>query len=151
MSRIVTIGDAFSQELCFTRSQIQQFAEASGDRDPLHRDASAARDHRFDDVLVPAGLLSARLLAALSSHFTAFARPLHQALHIEFQRPAQAGETLLMACRVSDAFWKDGLGGDLVTLTGTVHNARELQVAQASIHLLVMPKSGNISAAAGLP
>ncbi|SDV48390.1 MaoC family dehydratase [Chitinasiproducens palmae] len=151
MSRIVTIGDTFSHELRFTADQIQRFAELTGDSLPLHRDPSYARDHRFPGLVVSAAHLSAHLLSAIGNHFNAFAHSLNTQLDIRFERAILANDTLVLDWRVTDAFWKDKPGGDVTTLALAVHNQRELSVASGTATLLVMPKSADLSSAAGAP
>lgn len=141
MSRIVTIGDSFSNSASFTAEQVSDFAKACGDANPLHHDLSYARDSGHAALVVSAAQLSSQALAFISRHFSSFAQPQLLEFNLRFVKPALAGDTLNSTWTVVDAFWKDELGGDVATLEGSIINNRELVVAEGTARTLVRPRT----------
>ncbi|MDB5405450.1 MAG: hypothetical protein JWL84_362 [Rhodospirillales bacterium] len=101
-----------------TREMLAQYAEASGDLNPLHLDPAFARKAGFEDVIAH-GMLSMALLGRLlSEHFPAERLCNFNA---RFVGTVPVGETLL--CRASLEATELGsavLALEAVTSTGTV-------------------------------
>jgi 3-hydroxybutyryl-CoA dehydratase len=61
----LAVGMAEQATLRFTRAELLQFAELSGDRNPLHLDPVFPRERGFSREIVYAGLIFARLSGLL--------------------------------------------------------------------------------------
>jgi NAD(P)-dependent dehydrogenase (short-subunit alcohol dehydrogenase family)/acyl dehydratase len=89
--------DGLSREICFDRAEIDRFALASGDCNPLHVDASFARRTPFGGCVVHGALVAVGLLGVLPEPERAAAR----ALRIRFAGPVLPGDTHVAVARPS--------------------------------------------------
>jgi len=151
MSRIVTIGDSFSKVLRLAPQDIRLFAEHIDDMNPLHHDEEQARRAGFSGLVASASHASAYFVAAITSHFTAFAQPLLVECNVQVKKAAVAGDSLTMTWTVVDAFWKNTANGDLTTLEGVIINQREQVIVTASAKVLVKPKAAELAGSEGSP
>jgi acyl dehydratase len=151
MSRIVTIGDTFSKVLRLAPQDIRLFAEHIDDLNPLHHDEEHARRAGFAGLIASGSHPTAYFLATATTHFSAFAQPLTLEFNVQVKKPAVAGDQLTMTWTVVDAFWKNGLNGDLTTLEGVIINQREQVILSATAKVLVKPKSSDLTSGEGSP
>ncbi len=151
MSRIVTIGDTFSKVLRLAPQDIRLFAEHIDDMNPLHHDEEQARRAGFAGLIASGSQPSAYFMAAIATHFSAFAQPLLLEFGVQVKKAAVAGDTLTMTWTVVDAFWKNALNGDLTTLEGVIINQREQVTLSATAKVLVKPKSSDLTTGEGSP
>lgn len=151
MSRIVTIGDSFSKVQRLAPQDIRLFAEHIDDMNPLHHDEEQARRAGFAGLLASGSQPTAYFLAAIASHFSAFAQPLLLEFNVQLKKAAVAGDLLTMTWTVVDAFWKNALNGDLTSLEGVIINQREQITLTAAAKVLVKPKSSDMASGDGTP
>ena len=78
---------------------IRLFTEISGDRNPLHYDAAAARASRFGEIVVQGGVTSAILNAVVAEDLPG---PGTVFLHVDwsFKAPVRPGDTITGAVEV---------------------------------------------------
>ncbi|MCE4057075.1 MaoC family dehydratase [Pseudomonas sp. Au-Pse12] len=82
-------GDRFSLSRCFTREDIQRFAEVSRDYNPVHFDAAFAQSRGFRQP-VSHGLLTASLVTEVGGQIGWLA----SAMSFQFRRPVYPGDTV---------------------------------------------------------
>lgn len=98
-----------------TAEDIQSFAEAMGDLNPLYTDADAARAAGYPDVIAPPmfcmRMRGGRLLpeVPLPPGFMS----LHAGQEIEFHDEIMAGQTYTITSRVADVYEKTGRSGPM--------------------------------------
>jgi acyl dehydratase len=101
---------------CLDAAWIRAYADASGDRNPIHLDAAAARAHGLDGV-VAHGMLSLALIARRAEEWAAADGLRLETLQARFVAPVAAGETVRVRGRRDDpagaeaTFWLEGPGG----------------------------------------
>ena len=104
-----------------TAEDIQSFAEAMGDLNPLYTDVAAARAAGYPDVIAPPmfcmRMRGGRLLpeVPLPSGFMS----LHAGQEIEFHDEIIAGQTYTITSRVADVYEKTGRSGPWRSLFGS--------------------------------
>ena len=78
---------------------IRRFTDLSGDRNPLHYDAAAARASRFGEIIVQGGVTSAILNAVVAEDLPG---PGTVFLHVDwsFKAPARPGDVITGAVEV---------------------------------------------------
>jgi len=93
-------GDVFEEEVVFTGVQVQQFAEFTGDFNPIHVDEEFAKKTKYGRVIVH-GLLAA--LAFSKILVTKFPGPGTIVIHkdITFIRPVFINETYKLIFKVA--------------------------------------------------
>lgn len=65
----VRIGKVFGQKGCFSFDDVQSYAHLTGDSNPIHVSASAAREAGFDACVVPGMLCGSLFPAIIGSRF----------------------------------------------------------------------------------
>jgi meromycolic acid (3R)-3-hydroxyacyl-[acyl-carrier protein] dehydratase HadB len=81
-----------------TREAVRAYAEASGDRNPLHLDDDAARAARFDGVIAHGMFTMGHLASAIAGWIgeEAFV----SRIKVQFRSPVSIGETIVARGRV---------------------------------------------------
>ena len=84
-----------------TREDVRAYAEASGDRNPLHLDEAAARAAGFDGVIAHGMFTMGHLASAVTAWAGggAFVRR----MRVQFRAPVAMGETIVARGRVRSA------------------------------------------------
>lgn len=94
------VGDRGSFTKTITEADVVHFADASGDRNPLHLDEEYASHTRFGrrvaHGILSAGLISAALSSELPGLGTIFVE-----LHVRFLKPVYIGDTVTARLTVS--------------------------------------------------
>ena len=110
-----------------TAEDIQSFAEAMGDLNPLYTDVAVARAAGYPDVIAPPmfcmRMRGGRLLpeVSLPSGFMS----LHAGQEIEFHDEIIAGQTYTITARVADVYEKTGRSGpmEIIVRESTITDA----------------------------
>ena len=138
--RIVTIGETFSSTLALSVESVKQFASLVNDNNPLHHDESYAAQSRFGGLIASGTQPSAHFMALLASHYSTYAQPLGLDFDIKMKKAVRATDTLTLSWRVTNAYWKASLNGDLTHLEGSVVNQDGETMLLGSSTILVMAK-----------
>jgi len=103
----VTIGDELSTLVlpALTRETLLVYAEASGDRNPIHTDVDYARAAGMDDV-VAHGMLSMAWLGRLVTNWAP--QPQLRELNVRFSALTRVGERIACTGRVAEKLERDG-------------------------------------------
>jgi len=100
-------GEVYSKSLVFTKEQVTAFAEASGDRNPIHLDDDAARKAGFSGRISHGVLAAAELSRILGTEVpgpgTIFGR-----LDMAFLRPVIAGTQYQLTLRIQGGLKSSG-------------------------------------------
>lgn len=97
--RSVAVGDALAPlSRRVTQAEIDAYAEASGDHNPIHLDADFARAVGLPGTIAH-GLLEMGILAEAISRWAGGSRQL-RSLEVRFSKPLQAGETITCTGKV---------------------------------------------------
>lgn len=147
--RVVTIGETFSATLVLSAESIKSFATEVNDLNPLHHDDAYAAQSRFGGLIASGTQPTAHFMAMLATHFSQYAQPLGLEFDMKLKKAAHANDTLTMTWRVTDAWWKPSLNGDLVQLGGEVRNQRGELAVVGRATILVMPRDFAASTPSG--
>jgi acyl dehydratase len=92
-NRMPAVGQVAERSRRVTAQDIGLFTEISGDRNPLHYDAAAARASRFGEIVVQGGVTSAILNAVVAEDLpgpgTVFLE-----VHWRFKAPVRPGDSI---------------------------------------------------------
>src|SRR3972149_8808312 len=100
----VKVGDRAEFEKTVTAEDVQRFADATGDSNPLHRDPEYAARTRFGQCIAH-GMLSAGFIsAALGTKLAPECCVVYLSQSLRFLRPVKIGETVRAVA--------EGKGGD---------------------------------------
>lgn len=129
------VGDRSVFSKTLTDTDVQRFAEASGDTNALHLSQEFAEKTRFGRRIVHGTLVSGTISAALA------ALPgltIYLSQNIEFRGPVDIGERVTASCEIID-----DLGNDTYELTTTVETPDEIVVdGTATVLIDPLPNVG---------
>ena len=95
-------GDVAEMSRLVTAADIESFTAMSGDRNPLHYDAQAAKSSRFGEIVVQGGITSAILNAVVAEKLpgpgTVFLN-----VNWDFKAPVRPGDTITGRVEVTSA------------------------------------------------
>lgn len=125
----IAVGDSVSYEKRLSKSDVEGFADVTGDTNALHLNESFARRTRFSGRIVH-GTLVAGLISAALAAFPGLTIYIEQDL--SFRRPARIGASLTAKCAVAEA-----LDDDMFRLVTTVTNEDEQIVIDGTATVLI--------------
>jgi acyl dehydratase len=96
----ISIGLKAEFTASFSSVMIQQYAEISGDHNPLHIDPNYARAQGYDDCVV-FGMMTSSLYSQLVGMYLPGKFALLQGMNVDFHGPCYAGDKLLITGEVS--------------------------------------------------
>ncbi|WP_411715530.1 MaoC family dehydratase [Natronomonas sp.] len=124
----VGIGDSVRFTKTLTEADVERFAAASGDTNPLHLDDEWAEDTRFNGRIVH-GILASGLISAALARFPGGIVYLSQDL--EFRAPVRLGDRVTGTAEVVE-----DLGGGRFRLRTTVETDEELVIDGEAVVLI---------------
>lgn len=139
-TRLVRSDESVSRQMRLTRDEIAQFAQLTGDTNPLHSDAAIAARARFGEIIASGQHTSALLMGLLASHFSRSDAEVRREMlclnaNFSFKHPVFADQELTLRWRVTQLEWKERLSGWLAQLEGSmgVPRTEPAVVARATI------------------
>ncbi len=87
------IGDTFSVSKKITDQLIRQFADVSGDYNPIHLEEDFAKDTRFGKRIAH-GMLTASFISTLLGHGLSVRKIVYLGQTLKFKHPAFIGDTV---------------------------------------------------------
>ncbi|QIO25144.1 MaoC family dehydratase (plasmid) [Haloarcula sp. JP-L23] len=93
----LSVGDCIEFAKTISEADVQQFAAASGDTNPLHLDDGVAEKTRFGGRIVHGTLVSGLISAALAR---LPGLPIYFSQDLEFHNPARVGDRVTATCEI---------------------------------------------------
>lgn len=124
----LTVGDTVRFTKSLSEEDVERFAAASGDTNPIHLDDEWAEETRFNGRIVH-GVLAAGLISAALARLPGGVVYLSQDL--EFRAPVRLGDRIAAAVEVVE-----DLGGDRYRLRTTVEKDDELVIDGEAVVLI---------------
>ena len=112
--------ERFSTEVTLTHAVVSDFANASGDSNPIHHDPEFAATTRFGRLTASGPHMTALLLALTASHFSKKGAMLGLEFWVRFRRPIYADETVRLEWLVVKVTSNRKLRGEIVELRGRI-------------------------------
>lgn len=95
----VRLGASYAIETTLTDEIIDDFAEVSGDHNPVHVDKELAPNNRFGGRIGHGMWLASLISAVLGSHFPG-AGTIYLGQNLQFRHPVRPGDTVTTSVRV---------------------------------------------------
>ena len=114
------IGKVFAKEITLTEAEIKQFATLCDDQNPLHHDAAYAANTRFGQIIASGPHYSSLFVAMTATHFFKTRSGVGLEFNLKFLRSVYANVALSMTWTVTKIEHNVSLGGDIVSLTGSI-------------------------------
>ena len=97
----LSAGDVFEKEISFSQSEVEKFAEVSGDHNPIHLDREYARKAGFDNTIVHGMLTASAFSRVLGTEFPGEGT-IYLKQTLGFRAPVYPDEPLRVTVTVED-------------------------------------------------
>jgi acyl dehydratase len=134
------LRERFSSEVALTPAAVAAFANAAGDDNPIHHDATHAAATRFGRPTASGPHTTALLLALTASHYSKKCAMLGLEFWVRFKRPIYADETIRLEWLVVKVTPNEKLKGDIVELRGRIQGQDGRTALGAKGRILVTDK-----------
>lgn len=134
-------GDAFtSLKRIITQEDINMFALAGGDKNPLHLDPEYAAQRRPFRGIIAHGELSAAIITALGAELLGYEN-IHSHIKTEttFVRPLKPGDSVFALMRVDKILKERARSGD-IRFFATLKNQKFENVAEGTRELIILKR-----------
>ncbi len=95
------VGQEIREEKIFTAYDVEQFAQISGDKNPIHLDRKYAKKSRFGDVIVH-GILVSGLISKMIGMDLPGEGSIYLEQNLQFRKPVYVGEKVLAIVKIID-------------------------------------------------
>lgn len=133
----VAVGEKFSETIRMTPQDVQSFAKAANDRNPIHYDEKVAAQSRYKRLIASGTQVAARLMALTANYFTESHAAVGLDFSLRFHKAVFADETIVLEWQVTEVTDAPTLGGELVHVKGRVLNEAGEVAVTATGRLLV--------------
>jgi acyl dehydratase len=130
--------EIFTAARTITESDLVQFANLTGDTNPMHTDAESSKSNIFGEriahgllglsytmgLLWPLGFMEGTVMAFMG-------------LEAKFKAPIKIGDTIHAMAKVKQKKEMKAMGGGIVVLESRLYNQRDEVVQQADMTLLI--------------
>ncbi|HEX2361533.1 MAG TPA: MaoC family dehydratase N-terminal domain-containing protein [Jiangellaceae bacterium] len=127
-----------------SREKIREFADALGDRSPLYRDATAAAERGYLDVIAPLTFAMLPVLRGFDQLVeelgVTYAQVIHVSQRFVHARPIRAGDQLLTTTTLESV--RSAAGNDLLGVRCEIAAESGEPVCTATATLLIRPAGG---------
>lgn len=141
----IRVGETVSTKVHFSLADIAAFATACHDRNPLHRDESAASNSRFGAVIASCSHAPSMLMGLSASYFSRSDDGIKREMvglnyNFAFKAPVYADEDIELTWRVVTVDWHTKLQGYLAQIEGLASTVRsgESLIARGTILVKVL-------------
>ncbi|MBC5806656.1 MAG: dehydratase [Candidatus Eremiobacter antarcticus] len=133
----VTRGESISRHHRYDAADISDFAHRAGDRNPVHHDVGAGASSRFGKRIASAEHTMALMIGVAASWLAERGTAIGLGCSFRFTAAVREGDTLELKWVVSDAFFKESLGGMIVVFDGSATNQDGLVAMKGSLQMLL--------------
>lgn len=131
----IAVGETVRFAFVVTAEDQQAFARLSGDTNPMHLDADAARARGFDAPVVYGGLIVAKISRVVGMHWPG-SRGIWADLEIRFRKPLLVGEEAALVATIDQV----SPASNSVTIDLAITSAKG-NIARAKVLAVLFPRS----------
>lgn len=121
---MLKIGDTFSEEFTLTEKQVQEFADVSGDHNPLHLDKAYAANTPFKKPIAH-GILSAAIISKILGTQFPGEGTLYLSQTLDFKRPVFPDQAYVVKCEIIELVE----GKNIATIATKIFDATTNKIA----------------------
>ncbi len=136
---LIRQGEEFHTQLRYTRGQIVQFAQLTGDTNPLHHDRQAAERASFGEIIASGQQTASHMMGLVATHFSRNDDGVPREMlclnfNFAFQAPVFAEQDIRIDWRVSEVARSTKRGGLIGHIEGTASvGGRPCVVARGTV------------------
>ena len=101
MTRMIEVGDTYSKTFCYSQSDVEAFAKATGDHNPVHLDAEYAANTVYKKPIIH-GMLGASAFSTIFGNEFPGEGTIFLSHSFQFRRPMYVGVNYEATCEVTD-------------------------------------------------
>lgn len=121
---LIREGEQFHAHVRYTRGQIAQFAQLTGDTNPLHHDRQAAERASFGEIIASGQQTASQMMGLVASHFSRSDDGVPREMlclnfNFAFKAPVFAEQDIRIAWRVTEVERSTKRGGFIGHVDGT--------------------------------
>ena len=131
----IVVGQSASLERTVTQAVINSFADASGDRNPVHVDPAFAAGTMFKGTIAH-GMLSAAYISAVLGTELPGPGAIYMAQSLKFRAPVRPGDKVVTTCTV-----KEVIPEKKRVVLDTVCKVGDTVVLEGEATMMVQPKA----------
>lgn len=133
----VARGDTVSRHHRYDAADIADFAKRAGDHNPVHRDVDFSSRSRFGKRIAAAEHTISLMLGLAASWLAERGTAIGLGCSFRFTAAVREGDTLELAWRVTDTYYKESLHGVIVCFEGTATNQDSLVAMRGNLEMLL--------------
>lgn len=137
LAQRVRPGETFASSHIFDAQDIIEFAERTGDTNPVHFDPGAGAASRFGKRIATGQHIVSLMLGAAASWLAQRATSFGLGCSFRFTAAVMEGDNVDLRWRVTDTAYKESLAGMIVVFEGTATNAQGRVCARGSLEMLL--------------
>jgi acyl dehydratase len=135
--RAVQPGDSFSDSVTFDARSIAEFAERTGDRNPVHTDPQAGASSRFGRRIASGQHVVSLMLGLAATWMAQRGTSFGLGCSFRFTAAVREGDEIEMRWIVTETAYKESLRGMIVVLEGNAANAAGLVCCRGRLEMLL--------------
>jgi len=133
----VARGDTITRHHRYDGADIADFAHRAGDHNPVHLDEGAGARSRFGKRIATAEHTISLMLGLAASWLAQRGTAIGLGCSFRFTAAVREGDTLELAWRVTDTYFKQSLKGVIVCFEGTATNGDGFVAMRANLEMLL--------------
>jgi acyl dehydratase len=137
LAQRVMRGDSVSRHHRYDAADIADFAHRAGDHNPVHQDAAFSARSRFGKKIAAAEQTTSLMIGLAASWLAERGTAIGLGCSFRFTAAVREGDTLELAWRVTDTYFKDSLSGLIVCFEGTATNQDSLVAMRGNLEMLL--------------
>jgi acyl dehydratase len=130
-------GDSFSQDIAFDARSIAEFAERTGDRNPVHADPQAGASSRFGKRIASGQHVISLMLGLAATWMAQRGTSFGLGCSFRFTAAVREGDDVTLRWTVTETVAKESLRGMIVVLEGSATNAADLVCCRGRLEMLL--------------
>ena len=135
-----SVGDVILRQVTFSLDEVARFAADVGDPNPLHHDPAYAEASRFGGIIVSGPQVLGHFFSAITHHYCQRAGMVGLGCEFRLLGATYPDRMLDMRWEVVAVEPNEKLGGDIVTLDGSVADSDGRVSITATFKALVVEK-----------
>ena len=135
--RTVKPGDSFSNDITFDARSIAEFAQRTGDHNPVHTDAQAGASSRFGKRIASGQHVISLMLGLAATWMAQRGTSFGLGCSFRFTAAVREDDEIALRWTVTETIYKESLRGLIIVLEGSATNAQGLACCRGRLEMLL--------------
>ncbi|MEH6344813.1 MAG: MaoC/PaaZ C-terminal domain-containing protein [Bermanella sp.] len=135
-----SVGYSLTKKLLLTEQEIIEQARKCGDENFIHNNKKSASNTRFKGLIASGSAVAAQFSAILPTHFSKNHDVLGFEMSFQFKAPIFPDNQYHMTWLIEDISGDMGKSGQVISLSGKIHDKSEVTQVLAKAKILLLEK-----------